>query len=97
MTARSLRSPGVIGSASGYRSRSSPSWMGANRLLNRRFGRDMVSFAAAGWRCSWKMRSEFLSPRFTTNWAAVGVDPVLVEGCCDRHALHQRDGRNRCR
>jgi DNA polymerase V len=36
--------------------------------LNRRFGRDTVTFAAAGRRRAWKLRSEFLSPRFTTNW-----------------------------
>ena len=38
------------------------------RQLNRRFGRDTVSFAAAGRRRAWKLRSEFLSPRFTTKW-----------------------------
>ena len=36
--------------------------------LNRRFGRDTVTFAATGRRRAWKLRSEFLSPRFTTNW-----------------------------
>ena len=36
--------------------------------LNRRFGRDTVGFAAAGRRRAWKLRSEFLSPRYTTNW-----------------------------
>jgi DNA polymerase V len=36
--------------------------------LNLRYGRDAVSFAAAGcWR-PWKMRREFLSPRYTTAW-----------------------------
>jgi DNA polymerase V len=42
--------------------------MRAIDMLNRRFGRDTVSFAAAGRRRAWKLRSEFLSPRFTTNW-----------------------------
>ena len=42
--------------------------MRAVDMLNRRFGRDTVSFAAAGRRRAWKLRSEFLSPRFTTNW-----------------------------
>jgi DNA polymerase V len=36
--------------------------------LNLRYGRDAVSFAAAGcWR-PWKMCREFLSPRYTTAW-----------------------------
>jgi DNA polymerase V len=42
--------------------------MRAVDMLNRRFGRDTVSFAAASRRRAWKLRSEFLSPRFTTNW-----------------------------
>jgi DNA polymerase V len=42
--------------------------MRAVDMLNRRFGRDTVSFVAAGRRRAWKLRSEFLSPRFTTNW-----------------------------
>jgi DNA polymerase V len=36
--------------------------------LNLRFGRDTVSFAAAGGRRPWKLRREFLSPRYTTAW-----------------------------
>ena len=36
--------------------------------LNLRFGRDTVSFAAAGRRRAWKLRREFLSPRYTTAW-----------------------------
>src|SRR3954466_13222169 len=36
-------------------------------MLNRRFGRETVTFAATGRRRAWKLRSEFLSPRFTTN------------------------------
>jgi hypothetical protein len=35
--------------------------------LNTRFGRDTVAFAAAG-RRPWKLRREFLSPRYTTAW-----------------------------
>src|SRR4051812_43996641 len=42
--------------------------MRAIDTLNRRFGRDTVTFAAAGRRRAWELRSEFLSPRFTTNW-----------------------------
>jgi DNA polymerase V len=36
--------------------------------LNLRFGRNTVGFAAAGRRQPWKLRREFLSPRFTTAW-----------------------------
>ena len=42
--------------------------MRAVDALNRRFGRDTVTFAASGRRRAWKLRSEFLSPRFTTDW-----------------------------
>ena len=37
--------------------------------LNLRFGRDTVTFAAVGRRQRpWKLRREFLSPRYTTAW-----------------------------
>jgi DNA polymerase V len=36
--------------------------------LNLRFGRDTVSFAAAGCRRPWKMSRGFLSPCYTTAW-----------------------------
>ena len=36
--------------------------------LNLRFGRDTVSFAAAGCRRPWKLRRELLSPCYTTAW-----------------------------
>jgi DNA polymerase V len=37
--------------------------------LNLRFGRDSVTFAAAGRRQrAWKLRREFLSPCYTTAW-----------------------------
>jgi DNA polymerase V len=36
--------------------------------LNLRYGRDTVSFAAAGRRRPWKMSREFLSPCYTTAW-----------------------------
>lgn len=42
--------------------------MRAVDALNRRFGRDTVTFAAAGARRAWKLRSAFLSPRYTTRW-----------------------------
>ena len=42
--------------------------MGAVDRLNRHFGRDTISFAASGRRRAWKLRSEFISNRFTTSW-----------------------------
>jgi DNA polymerase V len=42
--------------------------MWAIDALNRRFGRDTVSFAASGRRQAWKLKSEYISPRYTTNW-----------------------------
>ena len=36
--------------------------------LNRRYGRDTVSYAAAGTRRAWKLKNEYLSPRYTTCW-----------------------------
>ena len=36
--------------------------------LNTRFGRDTVSFAAAGRRRPWKLRRDRLSPCYTTAW-----------------------------
>jgi DNA polymerase V len=36
--------------------------------LNRRYDRDTVTLAASGRRRGWKLRSDFISPRFTTNW-----------------------------
>jgi DNA polymerase V len=42
--------------------------MRAVDALNRRFGRDTVTFAAAGARRAWKPRSAFRSPRYTTRW-----------------------------
>jgi DNA polymerase V len=42
--------------------------MRAVDALNRRFGRDSVTFAAAGRRRRWQLRRDFISPRFTTNW-----------------------------
>jgi DNA polymerase V len=42
--------------------------MGTVDRLNLRFGRDTVTFAAAGIRRPWKMSREFLSPCYTTAW-----------------------------
>jgi DNA polymerase V len=36
--------------------------------LNRRFGRDTVTFATSGRHRAWQLRRDFISPRFTTNW-----------------------------
>ncbi len=36
--------------------------------LNKRYGRDTVSLAASGRRRTWKLRSDFISPRYTTCW-----------------------------
>jgi DNA polymerase V len=36
--------------------------------LNARYGRDTVSYAASGQRRAWKLRSDQLSPRYTTDW-----------------------------
>ncbi|MGH7037266.1 MAG: DUF4113 domain-containing protein [Stellaceae bacterium] len=36
--------------------------------LNRRFGRDTVTFAAADARCALRLKSAFRSPRHTTRW-----------------------------
>jgi DNA polymerase V len=48
--------------------------------LNRRFGRDTVSYAAAGIARPWKMQRGSLSPRYSTCW-----DELLSVGdCSDR-------------
>jgi DNA polymerase V len=36
--------------------------------LNARFGRGTVGFGTAGERHGWKLRREFISPRYTTVW-----------------------------
>jgi DNA polymerase V len=43
--------------------------------LNRRFGRDTVTYAAAGIARSWKMQRGSLSPRYSTCW-----DELLIVG-----------------
>lgn len=42
--------------------------MRAVDALNQRYGRDTVTFAASGLRRRWKLRSDFISPRYTTCW-----------------------------
>lgn len=42
--------------------------MAALDALNARFGRDTVTYAAAGIKRNWKLRSDHLSARYTTNW-----------------------------
>ena len=39
--------------------------MRAVDALNRRYGRDTVTFAASGIRRAWRLRREHVSPRFT--------------------------------
>jgi DNA polymerase V len=36
--------------------------------LNARYGRDTVTYAASGRRRAWKLRSDQLSARYTTDW-----------------------------
>ena len=36
--------------------------------LNARFGRGTVGFGTAGERHGWRLRREFISPRYTTEW-----------------------------
>ena len=47
--------------------------MRAVDAINRRYGRDTVTYAATGTRRAWKLRSEFISPRYSTSW-----DELLV-------------------
>jgi DNA polymerase V len=47
--------------------------MGAVDRLNRRFGRDCVTYAAAGVARTWKMQRGSLSPRYTTDWSELLV------------------------
>jgi DNA polymerase V len=42
--------------------------MRAVDTLNRRYGRDTVTFAASGLRRRRKLRTDFISPRYTTSW-----------------------------
>ena len=42
--------------------------MQALDALNTKFGRGTVTFAAMGRQPGWKLRSEFISPRYTTAW-----------------------------
>jgi DNA polymerase V len=36
--------------------------------LNASCGRDTLAFAAAGRGKAWKLRRDFMSPRYTTSW-----------------------------
>ena len=42
--------------------------MKAIDALNGRYGRDTITFAASGRKRGWKLRSDFVSPRYTTAW-----------------------------
>ncbi len=37
--------------------------------LNTHCGRDTLAYAAAERRKAWKLRRDFISPRYTTSWA----------------------------
>jgi len=43
--------------------------LGAVDQLNSRYGRDRVRFAASGIHRGWKLRADFQTPRYTTQWA----------------------------
>ena len=51
-----------------HRSDTPQSQMQAINALNTRFGRDTITYAAPGRRRGWRLRSSFLSPRYTTSW-----------------------------
>jgi DNA polymerase V len=42
--------------------------MGLMDSLNAQYGRDTLTYAAAGRRKPWKLRRDFMSPRYTTDW-----------------------------
>lgn len=42
--------------------------MNALDSLNRDYGRDTLTYAAAGKQQAWKLRRDFMSPRYTTEW-----------------------------
>jgi DNA polymerase V len=42
--------------------------MKAIDALNKRYGRDTISLGTSGRKRGWKLRNDFISPRFTTNW-----------------------------
>ena len=42
--------------------------MQALDAVNRRYGRDTLAYATSGHRRAWKLRSDLLSARYTTNW-----------------------------
>ena len=42
--------------------------MKAIDALNGRYGRDTITFAASGRKRGWKLRSDYISPRYTTAW-----------------------------
>ena len=47
--------------------------MQAMDRINRRWGKEILSVAAAGTQQLWKMKQERLSPRYTTNWDEISV------------------------
>lgn len=43
--------------------------------LNLRYGRNMVRFAAMGYKQTWKMQQQYKTPAYTTNWKEL---PIVV-------------------
>lgn len=43
--------------------------MAAVDALNKKFGRDTVTYAVTGRKRPWKLRTDFISPHYTTSWA----------------------------
>ena len=52
--------------------------------LNGRYGRDTVRFAATGIGRAWKLRREFISPRYTTCWEEL----LTVPGSSGGEGVH---------
>ena len=38
-------------------------------ISNRDYGRGTLTYAAAGKQQAWKLRRDFMSPRYTTEWS----------------------------
>ncbi|MDX2129587.1 MAG: Y-family DNA polymerase [Chloroherpetonaceae bacterium] len=56
--------------------------------LNNRFGRNTISFAASGTKRSWRMKSDLLSPQFTTSW-----DELLVVKTAQSDVQSEENGQ----
>lgn len=63
--------------------------MQAIDLLNADYGRGTVVYASSGYTKAWKLRSDFVSPRYTTSWwELLKVDELkgAVVGDSRRHS-----------